>query len=173
MEENGIPKELFEKDPRIKPVESGRGAGESSKATEKEVKVVEERAEEEAESGLAESLATEPKLLEGKNEGGVGEELEKTPVIEVEESLEKITSLPTIEASPAQVRPPRSPRYFEFEEESGQLVKKENVYEAQSYAIPGAEEVDKIETKPINPLIWLVAVVFLLILVFLIYRFAF
>lgn len=173
MDENGIPKELFEKDPRIKPVEAGQGTEKSPEAVEQEVETKEKLTEEKSETDFGKSLATEPELLESKSEGEIKQDHKYTPVIEVEESLEKITSLPTIEAPPAQAKPSRPPRYFEFEEESGQLVKRENVYEPQSYAIPGAEDLGETETKPINPLVWLAVVIFLLVLVFLIYRFAF
>ncbi len=169
MNEEGIPKDVFEKDPRIKPVEAPKELG-KPRDLENEVAKPERAVEEEAagakglpsaEAGLAESLEEE-KFEEG----------EKKPVVEVEETLEKITSLPTIEESREEIRPARPPRYFEFEEDTGELVKKESLYEPQSYALPEQEVIEE-KTKSFSPLFWLVIVLVLLALVFLIYRLAF
>jgi hypothetical protein len=171
MNEKGIPRDIFEKDPRIRPVGGSKEPDKPQDLRENEMAEPESAFEEEvagvkgvpsAEAGLAESLEEE------KLEDGEG----KKPVVEVEETLEKITSLPTIEESKEEVRPARPPRYFEFEEDAGGLVKKEILYEPQSYALPGEEIIEE-KTKSFSPLFWLVIVLVLLALVFLIYRLAF
>lgn len=179
MDDKGIPKELFEKDPRIKPVGPKNEGEESQALVEPEVKFSEGASEKEADETIERKNQAEfTEISEWKTEkqGEIEKEIERSeeaPVVEVEESLEKITSLPTIEASPVQTKPSQPPRYFEFEEEDGQLVKKENVYEPQSYIIPGAEGLEETKSTSVSPLIWLAVVIFLLVMVFLIYRFAF
>ncbi len=102
-----------------------------------------------------------------------GKKSGETIGVEVEESLEKISFLPTIEVYSAEPRLAATPRYFEFEDESGNLVKKENVDEAKSCLIPAAQNSDKISAWPGNPISWLAVKGVLLIVVFLLNHFIF
>lgn len=170
MSEKGIPKEVFEKDPRIKEVKPKKEPEKTQEPVNIETEAGESGTEGKDEAGFSKEPLVAARTTEDLENERVEQKLEGAMVVEVEETLERITSLPTIEEAREELRTVRPPRYFEFEEESGGLVRKESIYEPQSYALPSFEEVVEEKSKSLSPYIWLVVVLILSALAFLVYR---
>jgi hypothetical protein len=171
-EEKGIPKDVFEKDPRIrivgegeeKPLPSEGKISEDEKALAPEEKPKEE---------LTRETGEEKEIEELEEEGAVSEEKEEEQkVVEVEESLEQLISAPTIETPVEEVKSGEA-TYYEFEE-SEEGLKKVEVGEVVTYGTDTPQEhyVEK-ETKGKGLIFWaaLGTVIFLIFLGFLIIGF--
>jgi hypothetical protein len=143
--EKGIPKDIFEKDPRIRIVgeekseEKGESLPAKEKASEKKesIELKEERKEEIKEAAEEEPVGT------AEEEVSVGEEKEKEKekeqkVVEVEESLEQLVSAPTLETPTEEARRGEA-TYYEFKE-SEEGLKKIEVGEVVTYGTETPEE---------------------------------
>jgi hypothetical protein len=168
-ETEGIPKEVFEKDARFKVISEGSGEAshlaEAVEAGEKAPETLEEKRVEFREEPIGKSEQEQPKEVLKR------EETEEERVVEVEDTLERVISAPTIEASepqfPVSRRVPTEPaRFFEFDEKAG-LVKME---EGAVFTYGAEPEPEKV-TSRFKWLAWFAIgfVIFLLIL-FLAFR---
>jgi hypothetical protein len=145
--EKGIPKDIFEKDPRIRIVGEGKGEEKGKplptkeKASEKKesIELKEEKGEEAKEAVEEKPVETAEEEEEISVGEGKGEEREKEQkVVEVEESLEQLVSAPTIE-TPAKETRKGEATYYEFEE-SEEGLKKIEVGEVVTYGTETPEE---------------------------------
>lgn len=162
--EKGIPKDIFEKDPRIRIV----GEKDSGKKESVELREEEEETKEAVEEEPVERLEERERISveEGRKEG----KKEEQKVVEVEESLEQLVSAPTIE-TPAEERKRGEATYYEFEE-SEEGLKKIEVGEVVTYGTePPGEEYPEKETRSLIFWAALGIVIFLIFLGLLIISF--
>lgn len=127
-EVEGIPKEVFEKDARFRVV--SEGSGETPQPTDlKRGEEVFPEVFEEKQAEFSEKTGSEPGQKETE-EALEKETAAEENVVEVEDTLERVISAPTVEASetdfpiPRQAAPTEPARFFEFDESAG-LVKME------------------------------------------------
>ncbi len=145
--EKGIPKDIFEKDPRIRIVGEGKKEEKKKPLPTKE-KAFKEKEIIELKEGMGKEVkeAVEEKPVEtAKEEEEIfvkeGKEKEKgkeQKVVEVEESLEQLVSAPTIE-TPAKEARRGEATYYEFEE-SEEGLRKVEVGEVVTYGTETLEE---------------------------------
>jgi vacuolar-type H+-ATPase subunit I/STV1 len=142
--EKGIPKDIFEKDPRIRIVgeekseEKRESLPAKEKASEKKesIELKEERKEEIKEAAEEEPVGTAEE--EVSVEEGEKEKEKEQKVVEVEESLEQLVSAPTIETPTEEARRGEA-TYYEFKE-SEEGLKKIEVGEVVTYGTETLEE---------------------------------